>query len=112
MVGRGAQGRPWRLAQIAHALFGWPAPPVIRGTALGALVAEHYEAILSFYGTSLGVRVARKHLGWYLDAALHDGRIDGEAGRALRRQILTAEDPGRARGLIERAFRAPVAEAA
>lgn len=69
MVGRGAQGRPWVLAQIAAALHGRRAPVVPQGTALAALVAAHYEAILSFYGRDLGVRVARKHLGWYLDAA-------------------------------------------
>ncbi len=69
MVGRGAQGRPWVLAQIAAALHGCRAPVVPQGAALADLVARHYEAILSFYGRDLGLRVARKHLGWYLDAA-------------------------------------------
>ena len=69
MVGRGAQGAPWRLAQIAASLFGAPAPVVPQGAALGDLVVEHYEAMLGFYGADLGVRVARKHLGWYLDEA-------------------------------------------
>jgi len=112
MVGRGAQGRPWRLAGIAQALFGTPAPVVPGGEELGQLVAEHYESILSFYGEALGARIARKHLGWYLDAALEDGRVDGRTGHALRRSLLTAERPAEARDLIARAFRAPVAEAA
>ena len=85
MVGRGAQGRPWRLAQIAARLFGAPAPQVPQGAGLVALVAAHYEAMLSFYGRDLGVRVARKHLGWYLD--------DAACATALRREILTATDP-------------------
>ncbi|MFT4013807.1 MAG: tRNA dihydrouridine synthase DusB [Paracoccus sp. (in: a-proteobacteria)] len=68
MVGRGAQGRPWRLAQIAHELWGTPAPAIPRGPALAEAVARHYDDILSLYGTELGLRVARKHLGWYAEA--------------------------------------------
>jgi tRNA-dihydrouridine synthase B len=85
MIGRGAQGRPWLPAQIAAALYGTLAPETPRGTALAALVAGHYEAILSFYGQELGVRVARKHLGWYTDAA---------AGPAdLRARLMRERDP-------------------
>ena len=84
MIGRGAQGRPWRLAEVAAALYGTPAPVVPQGAALGEMVIGHYEAMLAFYGPSLGVRVARKHIGWYLDAAgLESGR-----GR-----LLTLTDP-------------------
>ncbi len=85
MIGRGAQGRPWLLAEVAAGLYGLPAPNVPRGTALADLVAGHFEAMLGFYGTALGGRVARKHLGWYMD---HAG-----TGAALRRVVLTAE-PG------------------
>ena len=85
MVGRGAQGRPWLLSELAHALF--KAPKVARPPLkeFSQLVAEHYDSILQFYGRELGVRVARKHLGWYMD----------EAGTAqvLRRKILTAATP-------------------
>lgn len=85
MVGRGAQGRPWMIAQIAHALVGSPAPNVPTGDDLVGMIAGHYDAMLRFYGEDLGVRVARKHLGWYMD----------EAGteRQLRREILTLSDP-------------------
>ena len=85
MVGRGAQGRPWRLAEIAAVLYGTPAPVVPRGRALVALVAGHYEDMLSFHGAELGLRTARKHLGWYMDAA---GTPAG-----LRREVLTATRP-------------------
>ena len=68
MVGRGAQGAPWRLAQIAHDLWGAPAPQVPRGHALADAVEAHYHDILSLYGSDLGLRVARKHLGWYAEA--------------------------------------------
>ena len=69
MVGRGAQGRPWRLAEIAHDLFAAPAPDIPAGAALADFVTAHYEDIISFYGSDPGLRVARKHLGWYADAA-------------------------------------------
>ena len=99
MVGRGAQGAPWRLAEIAHALYGTPAPQVPVGVALAELVGEHYQMMLGFYGRDLGVRVARKHLGWYADAA--------RADPGLRARMLRSDDPAEALGLIAAAFAAP-----
>jgi len=87
MIGRGAQGRPWLLAQIAADLYGTPAPTVPQGAALADLVAGHYEAMLGFYGRDLGLRVARKHLGWYIDAA--SGPLD------LRARLMRENDPAR-----------------
>jgi nifR3 family TIM-barrel protein len=85
MIGRGAQGRPWLLSQIAANLAGLPIPAAPEGAALVALVAQHYDAILGFYGRDLGARVARKHLGWYAEAAQGDP--------AARRAVLTATSP-------------------
>ena len=96
MVGRGAQGAPWRLAQIAHALFGTKAPAIPQGAAFADMVATHYEDMLAFYGASLGLRCARKHLGWYLDTA--------EAGAGARHAILTADDPATVLRLIRAVF--------
>ena len=96
MIGRGAQGRPWLLAQIAADLCGLPAPKVPQGAALSAMVAQHYTDMLAFYGPDLGLRVARKHLGWYLD--------DQGCGAALRRDILTARDPETVLALLPRAL--------
>nr|WP_321252644.1 tRNA dihydrouridine synthase DusB [uncultured Ruegeria sp.] len=92
MVGRGAQGKPWLLAQLCHDLFGADAPDVPTGHDLSAMVQEHYQAMLDFYGPDLGLRVARKHLGWYMD----------EAGTpaALRRAILTSRDTSEVLRLI------------
>lgn len=67
MVGRGAQGQPWMLAQIAADMFGTPEPIIPSGSDLLELITGHYDAILTFYGADLGNRVARKHLGWYMD---------------------------------------------
>ena len=78
MVGRGVQGRPWQLAVIAAALFGTPCPRIPQGAALADLVSAHYQAMLAFYGTDLGLRVARKHLGWYMEAAGTPGSLRAE----------------------------------
>lgn len=85
MIGRGAQGAPWAPAAIGAALSGTPPPHQPVGAKLFELIIEHYQAMLSFYGADLGVRVSRKHLGWYLD------RITG-AG-ALRSHLMRVKDP-------------------
>ena len=98
MVGRGAQGRPWALAAIAAGLGHGAAPVVPQGAALADLVEEHHAMVLSFYGTTLGMRVARKHLGWYCETA--------GVGPHDRQALLTAEGPEAVKGLIRRAFAA------
>ena len=84
MIGRGAQGRPWKLAEVAHVLGGGPAPMIPEGTALADMVCDHYESMLDFYGAELGNRVGRKHLGWYLD--------DAGTGVEMRKRLLTCRD--------------------
>ncbi len=85
MIGRGAQGRPWLLAEVAHALYGSPAPDIPEGQTFVDLVVRHYETMLAFYGDVLGLRVARKHLGWFMDTA--------KTTPDLRRAVLTAKSP-------------------
>ncbi len=69
MIGRGAQGQPWAVGQIGAQLAGREPEAAPTGAELAELVAEHYDAMLTDYGSQLGVRVARKHLDWYLEAA-------------------------------------------
>ncbi|MDF2983031.1 MAG: dusB, partial [Devosia sp.] len=69
MIGRGAQGQPWAVGQIGAQLAGREPQAAPTGAELAELVAGHYDAMLTDYGTQLGVRVARKHLDWYLEAA-------------------------------------------
>lgn len=83
MVGRGAEGQPWRVAQIAQGLAGQDQVQAPTGAALADLVTAHYEDMLAFYGAHLGARVARKHLGWYMD------RVGTPAG--LRNRLLTGD---------------------
>ncbi len=65
MIGRGTYGRPWFPAQAAHYIATGEKIPNPTATKQLNTVLEHYEAMLSLYGTLNGVRCARKHLGWY-----------------------------------------------
>ena len=67
MMGRGVIGKPWLISQISACVNKEPEPSSPKGSGLIEIIAEHYDEILSFYGESLGVRVARKHLKRYLD---------------------------------------------
>ena len=67
MVGRGAQGAPWRLAEISAVIYGTKKPVIPVGNELAELIINHHKEILDFYGEPLGIKNARKHLVWYLD---------------------------------------------
>jgi nifR3 family TIM-barrel protein len=69
MLGRGAQGQPWAVAQIGAGLQGQSGPATPGGAELVALVTEQFEGMLIDYGTAVGLRAARKHLDWYAQAA-------------------------------------------
>ena len=90
MIGRGSYGRPWTVGQAASILAGLEPLPAPQGKALRDLILEHYEMILSCYGLVPGLRIARKHFGWYLDhiKSVPDG---------IRRRILTGNDPAAVR---------------
>ncbi len=65
MIGRGAQGRPWIFREIAHylatgELLAGPGP-----TEVATILLGHLTQLYAFYGEQAGVRIARKHLGWY-----------------------------------------------
>ena len=88
MVGRAAYGRPWLPGAIAAEMDGLPAPDVPSGAELGEFVCEHVEMMRELYGPQKGLRLARKHIAWYLDAGAP--AIPG----AARQKILTSEDAG------------------
>ena len=66
MIGRAAQGRPWIFREINHYLAtgGLLAPPPTE--EVSNLMQQHLQNLYSFYGEYMGVRIARKHIGWYL----------------------------------------------
>ncbi|HUW99162.1 MAG TPA: tRNA dihydrouridine synthase DusB [Acidiferrobacter sp.] len=72
MIGRAAQGRPWIFREIDHFLkTGEKLPPPSR-EELYQVLTGHLEALYAFYGEQTGVRMARKHIGWY-SKGLHGG---------------------------------------
>jgi tRNA-dihydrouridine synthase B len=95
MIGRGACGQPWIVGQTGALLAGRSPQPPPEGEALLDHVLEHYQAILAYYPAGQGLRVARKHLGWYLD------RSAAPAG--LRQAILTGLEPKTVMRLIRAA---------
>ncbi len=66
MIGRAAQGQPWLCGQISAALTSEPITPLPTLDERLAIMARHINAIHEFYGAFLGLRIARKHAGWYL----------------------------------------------
>ena len=82
MVGRAAQGRPWIFREIAHylatgELLAAPATAEVR-----AILLEHLHALHAFYGEEQGVRIARKHLGWYAKDRPENGAFRAVVNRA------------------------------
>jgi tRNA-dihydrouridine synthase B len=65
MVGRAAQGRPWIFREIAHYLASGELLPEPSLAEVRDVLLGHLEALHAFYGEQAGVRIARKHLGWY-----------------------------------------------
>ncbi|MGL5992855.1 MAG: tRNA dihydrouridine synthase DusB [Aeromonas sobria] len=79
MIGRAAQGRPWIFREIRHFLeTGTKLPPPER-EEVRTLMNEHVTNLHRFYGVYLGARIARKHVGWYLD--------EEETGREFRKHF-------------------------
>lgn len=84
MVGRAAQGRPWIFREIDHFLRTGTYLPAPEVTEVVHLMDEHLQAHYAFYGEYLGVRTARKHIGWYVK--------DLQGGEAFRKRMNLLED--------------------
>jgi tRNA-dihydrouridine synthase B len=106
MIGRGAQGQPWRVGQIGATLDGLPVPAAPEGTELTHLISAHYEAMLTDYGVAVGSRAARKHLSWYLEAS---GIV---LDKAARRRLLDNESIDDVFSAIRDTFMLPMEAAA
>jgi tRNA-dihydrouridine synthase B len=66
LIGRAAQGRPWIFREIAHYLATGEHLAAPDDAEVEAILLEHLDALHAFYGPEMGVRIARKHVGWYL----------------------------------------------
>jgi tRNA-dihydrouridine synthase B len=65
MIGRAAQGRPWIFREIAHYLATGTHLPAPTPAEVRDVLLEHLDELYALYGEVQGVRIARKHLGWY-----------------------------------------------
>jgi len=92
MVGRGAYGKPWLLAQVMAAIQGKDIPEAPPLDAQRDLILEHYAAMLDLYGSDHGVGIARKHLGWYTKG------LHGSA--EFRNKVNTITDPSMVTAMV------------
>jgi tRNA-dihydrouridine synthase B len=87
MIGRAAQGRPWIFGQVAHYLATGERLPEPSLQQVRDILLGHLEHLHQFYGEVSGVRIARKHLGWYAK-----DRPENAAFRAVVNQAQTADE--------------------
>jgi tRNA-dihydrouridine synthase B len=96
LIGRGAQGRPWIFREILHFLETGrhlAEPPL---DEVESVLSEHLGELHSFYGLPMGVRIARKHVGWYLQC--HD------EDRQFRKRFNAIDDPLEQKESIQQHF--------
>lgn len=104
MIGRGAQGAPWLPGQIARRLDGGATEAAPALSDQLALLRTLYDEICAHYGLRVGLRHARKHLGWALETAARFSGVPAERLKAWRARILTAEDPDGVHRSLSEAF--------
>jgi tRNA-dihydrouridine synthase B len=104
MIGRGAQGQPWLPGQIGRRIE----TGVVESAPSLAEQLEYvralYDEVCSHYGLRIGLRHARKHLGWALEVAAQCSRAPVPTLKTWRERILTSEDPSRVHRSLEDAF--------
>jgi tRNA-dihydrouridine synthase B len=104
MVGRGAQGQPWLPGQIGRRLETGVAETAPSLAEQLKHVRALYEEVCNHYGLRVGLRHARKHLGWALDTAAHYGRVPAAKLKDWRQRILTSEEPASVHRALGEAF--------
>jgi tRNA-dihydrouridine synthase B len=104
MVGRGAQGKPWFPGQLARYLATGrrETPPPL--TEQLALASALYGEMLGHYGAAIGLRHARKHLGWALDVAAETAVAPAHLLKSHRSRVLIATDPSVVLRLLAETF--------
>jgi tRNA-dihydrouridine synthase B len=100
MVGRAAQGRPWLGFQIDHFLNTGTMPPPPALTIIQSVMMDHLNALHACYGNQLGVRIARKHMGWYLKAS----NVDPTLSKTFLHNFNCLDTASEQVGALERFF--------
>ena len=104
MIGRGAQGQPWLPGQIGRQLeTGKPEAAPSLAEQL-AHIRALYDEVCRLYGLRIGLKHARKHLGWALEIAAQCSRAPADTLKGWRQKILTSEDPHRVHRSLQDAF--------
>ena len=98
MVGRAANGAPWFPGLLASFLKTGKIPEIPSVQTQWSIVLNHLEQIYSFYGNYRGVRIARKHIKWYLEKLPHDRSCSNNI--EMRKQINCEETPEIQLGLV------------
>ena len=104
MIGRGAQGQPWLPGEIGRRLKGGAVEAAPSLATQLHYVRTLYEGVCALYGLRVGLKHARKHLGWALDVAADASGAPVETLKAWRQKILTSEDPGLVHQSLQDAF--------
>jgi tRNA-dihydrouridine synthase B len=104
MIGRGAQGQPWLPGQIGRRLQSGivESPPSL--TEQLKHIRALYDEVCSHYGLRIGLRHARKHLGWALEIAARCSRAPAQTLKTWRGKILTSDDPHGVHRSLQDAF--------
>ncbi len=104
MVGRGAQGQPWLPGQIGRRLETGVVEEIPSLVEQLGYIRALYDEVCSHYGLRIGLRHARKHLGWALDVAATCSRAPASTIKAWRQKILTSEDAASVHRSLQDAF--------
>lgn len=97
MIGRGAQGNPWIFRQIDHYLRTGKMLPEPSNAERRTIMRGHLQALHAFYGEHMGVRIARKHIGWYLSTQAN--------AKLLRASFNALESPSTQCRFVDELFR-------
>jgi tRNA-dihydrouridine synthase B len=104
MIGRGAQGQPWLPGQIGRRIETGIAESAPSLAQQLRYVRTLYDEVCSHYGLRIGLRHARKHLGWAIDVAAKYSCAPAPTLKAWRQKILTLDDPSGVHRSLEDAF--------
>jgi len=104
MMGRGAQGQPWLPGQIGRRFETGKAEPAPAMADQLHYIRTLYDELLRLYGPRIGLRHARKHLGWALDVAARSSCAPSAVLKDWRQKILTAEQPANVHRSLQDAF--------
>ena len=97
MIGRASQGRPWIFQEILNKLSGSDNAPLVSLSEIKSVMNQHLDNLYSFYGSTSGVKIARKHIGWYFDRL-------GPLSAEQKKQINQAQQPAHQVALVNASF--------